>query len=91
MPYPRICAHRGFETAAPENTLPAFGAAIALGAQEIELDVRLSRDGVPVVCHDDRLDRISNGSGVVQDLTFEEIRLDAAKLPKGASFYFEPE
>ncbi len=82
MPYPRICAHRGFKTVAPENTLPAFGAAIALGAQEIELDVRFTRDGIPVVCHDDRLDRVSNGTGLVQDLTFEEIR----KLDAGVKF-----
>ena len=78
MPYPRVCAHRGFNTVAPENTLPAFGSAIALGAPEIELDVRFTADGVPVVCHDDRLDRISNGSGLVQNLTFEKLReLDA--------------
>ena len=82
MPYPRICAHRGFKTVAPENTLPAFGAAIALGAEEIELDVRFTSDGVPVVCHDDRLDRVSNGTGLVQELTFEEIR----KLDAGVKF-----
>ena len=40
MPYPRVCAHRGFNTIAPENSLIAFGAAIALGADEIEFDVR---------------------------------------------------
>ena len=74
MGYPRICAHRGFKTVAPENTLPAFGAAIALGAPEIELDVRFSKDGIPVVSHDDRLDRVSNGTGVIQDFTFEELR-----------------
>ena len=82
MPYPRVCAHRGFKTVAPENTLPAFGAAIALGAPEIELDVRFTRDDVPVVCHDDRLDRVSNGTGLVQDFTFEEIR----KLDAGVKF-----
>ena len=38
MPYPRTCAHRGFNTIAPENTMPAFGAAVALGAEEIEFD-----------------------------------------------------
>ena len=76
--FPAYCAHRGFKTVAPENTLGAFGAAIALGAPEIELDVRFTRDGVPVVCHDDRLDRVANGSGLVQDLTFAELReLDA--------------
>jgi len=82
MPYPRVCAHRGFKTVAPENTLPAFGAAIALGAPEIELDVRFTRDGVPVVCHDDRLDRVSNGTGLVQDFTFAELR----KLDAGVKF-----
>lgn len=74
MGYPRLCAHRGFNTVAPENSLAAFGAAIALGAEEIELDVRFTRDGIPVVCHDDRLDRVSNGCGLVRDLTFEELR-----------------
>ena len=73
-PYPRICAHRGFSTAAPENTMAAFGAAIALGAPEIELDVRFSKDGVPVVSHDDFLERISDGTGVVQDKTFAELK-----------------
>ncbi|MBQ4106551.1 MAG: hypothetical protein IJC73_03120, partial [Lentisphaeria bacterium] len=73
-PYPRLCAHRGFSAALPENTMAAFGAAIALGAPEIELDVRFSRDGVPVVCHDDVLDRVSNGSGLLCDKTFAELR-----------------
>ena len=73
-PYPRLCAHRGFNTVAPENTLPAFGAAIALGAPEIELDVRFSRDGVAMVCHDDVLDRVSDGHGMVQEKTFAELR-----------------
>jgi predicted amidohydrolase len=72
QPFPRLCAHRGFSRACPENTLPAFGTAIALGACEIELDVRFTKDGVPVSCHDDRLDRIANGSGRVADITFEE-------------------
>ena len=72
--YPRLCAHRGYNFAAPENTLPAFGAAIALGAEEIELDVRFSSDGVPVICHDDRLERVSDGSGLVQDKTFAELK-----------------
>ena len=73
-PYPRICAHRGFSTMAPENTLPAFGAAIALGAPEIELDVRFTKDGVPVSVHDRKLERISNGIGFVDEKTFEELQ-----------------
>ena len=62
MPYPRICAHRGFNTVAPENSLAALGAAIGMGAVEIEFDVRFTRDGVPVVAHDSHLERVSNGS-----------------------------
>ena len=73
MPYPRLCAHRGFNTIAPENTLPAFGAAIALGAQEIEFDIWSTKDGVLVSCHDDTLDRVSNGTGKIYDYTYEEL------------------
>ena len=74
MDYPRLCAHRGFSAAMPENTLPALGAAIALGASEIEIDVRFTADGVPVISHDSRLDRVSDGSGTIEEHTFEELR-----------------
>ena len=57
----KLCAHRGLSHACPENTLPAFGAAIALGVDEIEFDLWLSADGVPVVCHDPRVDRTTDG------------------------------
>lgn len=73
MGYPRICAHRGFSTVAPENSLPAFGAAIALGADEIEFDVRFTADGVPVSIHDPNLERVSNGSGLVEEKTLAEL------------------
>ncbi|MBQ9162813.1 MAG: hypothetical protein IJX74_06000 [Clostridia bacterium] len=73
MPYPRICAHRGFNTVAPENTLPAFGAAVALGAEEIEFDLWSTKDGVIVSCHDDTLDRVSDGTGKICDRTYEEL------------------
>ena len=73
MGYPRICAHRGFRTIAPENSLPAFGAAIALGAEEIEFDIWETADGVPVSIHDDTLDRVSNGHGKVREKTFAEL------------------
>ena len=63
MPYPRLCAHRGFNTVAPENSMPAFGAAIALGAEEIEFDLRTTKDGVIVSIHDYLLDRVSDGEG----------------------------
>ena len=81
-PYPRVCAHRGFNTVAPENTMPAFGAAIALGAPEIEFDVRFSKDGVPFACHDSRIDRIADGSGDISELNADEIK----KLDAGSKF-----
>ncbi len=74
MPYPRICAHRGFSSVAPENSLPAFGAAIALGAQEIEFDLWLSKDEEWVSIHDYKLDRVSDGSGNVWDYTLEGLK-----------------
>lgn len=74
LPYPRVCAHRGFNTIAPENSMPAFGAAIALGAAEIELDVWKTRDGELVVCHDECVERVSDGSGIIRNLDFAELR-----------------
>lgn len=73
MPYPRVCAHRGFNTVAPENSMPAFGAAIALGADEIEFDLWESADGVPVSIHDAQLDRFSDGHGMVREKTLAEL------------------
>lgn len=73
MKYPRLCAHRGFNTIAPENSMPAFGAAVALGADEIEFDIWSTKDGVLVSCHDSTLDRVSNGSGKIYDHTYEEL------------------
>jgi len=58
LAYPRVCAHRGFNTVTPENTLPAFGAAIALGCDEIEFDVRFSADGIPMIFHNDTVDEV---------------------------------
>ena len=50
--FPRLCAHRGLSLAMPENSIPSFAAALACGAHEIEFDLWLSADGVPVVCQD---------------------------------------
>jgi len=75
---PLIIAHRGSSQAAPENTLAAFRAAIDAGADGIELDVQLSKDGHVVVIHDEKLDRTTNGSGFVKDHTLAELsQLDA--------------
>ena len=77
-PFPRLCAYRGLSQVCPENTLPAFAAAMAVGAHEIAFGVRASRDGVLVVCHDASVDRTTNGSGSVAGLGWEDIcRLDA--------------
>ena len=72
-PYPRVCAHRGMRNAAPENSLPAYGAAIALGVDEIELDVLPTKDGKLISMHDRELSHNSNGEGMEYDYTLEEL------------------
>jgi len=69
-----ICAHRGLSALCPENTLPAFAAALALGADEIELDVRWTSDRQLIISHDDSLSRISDGDGFLRDHTLDELR-----------------
>ncbi len=73
MPYPRICSHRGFNSIAPENSMPAFGAAVAMGAEEIEFDLWPTKDGEIVSIHDPTLERVSDGEGKVYELTYEEL------------------
>lgn len=78
MSMPFVLGHRGASAYAPENTLAAFRLAHELGADGIELDVQLTRDKIPVVIHDDTVERTTNGRGRVRDLTIGEIaRLDA--------------
>ena len=75
---PLVFAHRGAKRAAPENTLPAFEAAIRLGADGIELDAQFSSDGKLVIFHDLSLEKTSNGTGRLSAHTFDELRsLDA--------------
>jgi glycerophosphoryl diester phosphodiesterase len=77
--YPLVVAHRGASATHPENTLPAFQAAVEAGAQAVELDVRLTSDGVLVVLHDQDVSRTTDGTGFVHDLSLAEIkRLDAS-------------
>lgn len=71
----RIYAHRGASAHYPENTLAAFARAIELGVEGIELDVHLSGDRVPVVIHDDTVDRTTNGIGVITDFTAKQLNL----------------
>ena len=78
-----VDAHRGASAWFPENTLVAFEAAIASGADSVELDVQLSADGVAVVIHDDTVDRTTLGSGAVAQLTAAELAaLDAGSWPR---------
>jgi glycerophosphoryl diester phosphodiesterase len=69
-----VTGHRGAIAVHPENTLAAFSYAIALGCDRLELDVWLTADGRPVVIHDETVDRTTDGTGAVADLSFAEIR-----------------
>jgi glycerophosphoryl diester phosphodiesterase/predicted amidohydrolase len=73
LPYPRVCAHRGFSSIAPENSMAAFGAAVAMGADEIEFDLWPTKDGEIVSIHDRNLERVSTGAGLVTELTIDEL------------------
>ena len=76
----QIVGHRGFSGIYPENTILAFKKAIELGVDFIELDVRQTRDGELVVLHDEKIDRTTDGTGFVSEMTFKEIRrYDAGK------------
>ena len=86
MPYPRVCAHRGFNTVAPENSMPAFGAAVAMGAEEIEFDLWFTKDGHIVSCHDSTLDRVSDGTGKIWEYTLEELKQFDFGAKKGPAF-----
>lgn len=74
----KIWAHRGASgwdrQYAPENTVPAFERAVKMGADGIETDVQLTKDGVLVLAHDETIDRVSDGSGWLKDYTLKELR-----------------
>ena len=73
-----VAAHRGWSARYPENTMEAFRAALELGVDQIETDVRITKDGQLVLIHDATVDRTTNGTGKVCEMTFEELRaLDA--------------
>lgn len=78
LPERGLCAHRGAMETHPENTIPAFREAVKAGAHMIEFDVQLTKDNELVVMHDATVDRTTNGTGKVSEMTFAEIRkLDA--------------
>lgn len=78
MKRPLIIAHRGASAYAPENTMIAFMKALEMNADGIELDVQMTKDKALVVCHDEKVDRTTNGKGFIKDFTLKEIKdLDA--------------
>jgi glycerophosphoryl diester phosphodiesterase len=75
-----VIAHRGNRAHAAENTLTSLQQAVDLGVDAIEFDVRITRDGVPVIIHDPDVDRTTDGHGLVESFTFAEVReLDASR------------
>lgn len=73
-----VVAHRGASGYAPENTLASFDLAVEMGADFLELDVRLTKDGHFAVIHDEKVDRTTNGRGYVKDFLYEDLKqLDA--------------
>lgn len=86
MTSPLVLAHRGASAVAPENTIAAFVRARELGADGVELDVTLTRDRVPVVIHDDTVDRTTNGHGPVCSKSVSEIKQLDAGAWKGGEY-----
>jgi len=80
---PKLIGHRGVKDLKPENTLESISTAFDLGLDCVEIDVKISKDNIPLLLHDDTLDRTTNGSGLVCDFTFDEI----SKLDAGYYFY----
>ena len=74
MKQPVVFAHRGASAYAPENTMASFRKALEMGAGGIELDVQASSDGHLVVIHDEAVDRVSNGKGMIRDKTLMELK-----------------
>lgn len=79
---PLVIAHRGYSLVAPENTLLAYHKAIEVGADMVEMDINMTKDGELVMIHDHFLERTTNGTGLVEDYTLEEIK----KLDAGIHF-----
>ena len=68
-----VIAHRGANLVAPQNTIEAFRKAIEIGCDGFETDIHLTKDGIPVVCHNFTIDETSNGVGAIKDMTLEEM------------------
>ncbi|HRE84295.1 MAG TPA: glycerophosphodiester phosphodiesterase family protein [Opitutaceae bacterium] len=86
LPAHGLCAHRGGGATLPENTIPALLDAVRRGVHMVEFDVSLTRDGALVLMHDRTVDRTTNGTGAVSDLTLAEIRRLDAGIKMGPQF-----
>ncbi len=82
---PLIIGHRGCAGLEPENTLRSFLRAVALGVDAVEMDVHLSRDGVPMAIHDATLERTTNGRGNVRDFSAAELSALTIRAPDGSA------
>jgi glycerophosphoryl diester phosphodiesterase len=80
---PKLIGHRGVKNLCPENTLESINKAFDLGLSYIEVDVKVSKDEIPILLHDDTLDRTTNGNGLVVNFNYE----DLIKLDAGGFFY----
>ena len=75
---PKLIGHRGVKNLKPENTIESITTAFDLGLECVEIDVKVSKDNIPLLLHDDTLDRTTTGSGLVCNFTFDQIKhLDA--------------
>ncbi len=75
---PKVIGHRGAKSYAPENTVSSIETAASLGVEWVELDVKLTKDGIPIIFHDEELERTTNGTGLVAQTNYEDLRdLDA--------------
>ncbi len=83
---PYVWAHRGASGYCPENTMAAFEKAIEMRADGIELDIQETKDGEIVICHDEKINRTSNGKGLIKDFTLTQLRefdFSKGKMQKG--------
>ena len=84
--YIEVAAHKGNVAECPENTMPAYKSAYKIGADMIELDLHMTKDGEIVLIHDDDLARTANVSGKIRDLTFDEIMRADVGIKRGKEF-----
>lgn len=81
-----VISHRGANLVAPQNTLEAFKKSIEIGCDGFETDIHLTKDGIPVVCHNFTIDETSDGTGAIKDMTLEQLRAFDFGKYKGDEF-----